>query len=128
MYNHESITKNDDDVLMNFKTEISNKMIPNMKYFVRLSSTSGKNVKSVRPFSNVNDIISHITSNKLFVEQEYKRDKDSYLVLVPWNDNIDDRYEYRIFVVDGKLTAASQQNCRELYNYTSDELEMIETC
>lgn len=123
MYNHETI---ESDILDEFKERLRDSMIGGRDYFVRLSSTSGKNIKSVRPFNNIDDIITHITSHKLFVEQEYKREKDSCLILIPWNDDIDDRFEFRIFVVDGKLTGASQQNVRKLYHYTSGELEMIE--
>lgn len=124
IYNHEMV---DNDILSIFKSDLLKKMIPNKKYFVRLSGTSGKNIKSVRPFTNINDIILHITSNKLFIVQEYMRCKDSCLILIPWNEDIQEKYEYRIFVVNGQLTGASQQHIRQLYNYTSDELEMIET-
>ena len=112
--------------LQEFKNVISDILKPNTEYFVRLSSTSGKNEKSVKPFTTTEDIISHIASVKLFVDQEYRRDKISSLIIMPWNDQIDDRYEFRIFVVDGILTAASQQNARELYNYSAEELESIE--
>lgn len=98
----------------------------NKEYFVRLSGTSGKNEKSVRPFSNVDDIISHISSVKLFVDQEYRREeKDTCLILIPWNTCIDARYEFRIFVVNGKLTGISQQYSDELYQYSGDELDSI---
>lgn len=80
MHNHEVI---ESDILDEFKEKLTNFMVAEQNYFVRLSSTSGKNIKSVRPFNNVNDIIFHITSHKLFVDQEYRRDKDSCLILVP---------------------------------------------
>lgn len=93
-------------------------------YFVRMSSTSGKNEKYVRPFNKATDIIHHITNVKLFMDQEFKRDKDSYLILIPWKE-IDIRYEFRLFVVNGKLTAVSQQSI-QLFQYSSEELKDIE--
>lgn len=45
---------------------------------------------------------------------------------MPWNEDIDDKYEFRIFVVNKKLTAVSQQNSRKLYHYTMEELDDIE--
>ena len=109
-----------------FKNEINKNMEIGKEYFVRLSSTSGKNVKQIDSFTNADDIISHLVSNKLFVTQEYCRDKDTYLILVPWNDIIDSRCEFRIFVVNNKLTAASPQKFWELHQYSSEELKSIE--
>lgn len=121
LYNHDTAN---DNIILDFKQKITNFLYN--QNFIRLSSTSGKNVKSVKPLTHVDEIIQHLTTNKLFVEQEYQRNKSSYLIIMPWNDAIDDRYEYRLFVVNGKLTGASQQNVRQLYNYTFDELDMIE--
>ena len=113
--------------LEQFRNDIVKYMKNDEQYFIRLSSTSGKNEKSVEPFSDPDEIINHIVSVKLFVDQEYKREnKESYLILMPWNENIDDRYEFRIFVVNNKLTAISQQNARKLYNYSCEELDIIE--
>jgi hypothetical protein len=111
--------------LENFKNDIEVKM-KHEQYFIRLSSTSGKNEKSVESFKSVDDIISHISSVKLFIDQEYIQKKESYLIMMPWNDYIDDRYEFRIFVVNYKLTAVSQQNFKKLYNYSCEELEIFE--
>lgn len=111
--------------LENFKNNIESNM-KHKKYFIRLSSTSGKNEKSVKPFKTPNDIISHISSVKLFIDQEYKREKESYLIMIPWNEHINDRYEFRIFVVNHQLTAVSQQNAKKLHNYSCEELEIFE--
>jgi hypothetical protein len=117
------------EILKSFEKEI-NKVLeanPNTEYFIRLSSTSGKNEKSVEPFSTSLDIISHISSVKLFVDQEFKRfEKDTYLIIMPWNNNIEPRSEFRIFVVNDKLTAVSQQNRHDLYQYSKKELKIIE--
>lgn len=96
------------------------------KYFVRLSSTSGKNERSIPHLTNAKDIIKHITGNSLFINQEYNRKKPSWLILIPWNDKIDPRFEFRIFVVNNRLVAASPQRWWELIQHTIEELELFE--
>jgi hypothetical protein len=97
------------------------------EYFVRLSGTSGKNEKPVRPFKTAADIIEHLTRVDLFRTREYEREKDTFVVLIPWNDAIDPRCEFRIFVVNNKLTAASPQRYWEHHQHSSEELEAFET-
>jgi len=96
------------------------------KYFVRLSSTSGKNERTVPPLGNAKDIVKHMIGNSLFNNQEYIRSKPSWLVLIPWNEKIDPRYEFRIFVVNNRLVAASPQKWWELIQHTGEELELFE--
>lgn len=96
------------------------------EFFVRLSGTSGKNEKAVRPFKNAEDIIKHLMSVELFRPREFDRDKDTFIILIPWNESIDPRCEFRIFVVNGKLTAASPQRYWELHQHSSEELEAFE--
>ena len=97
-----------------------------IEYFVRLSGTSGKNEKPVRPFKYTRDILQHLKSIELFRSREYKRDKETVLVLIPWNDNIDHRCEFRIFIVNKKITAASPQHFWELNQFSAEELESFE--
>jgi D123 len=67
-----------------------------------------------------------MTRNKLFLNQEYRSDKKNVaLVLMPWNHTLESKYEFRIFVVNGKLTAVSQQMWYKLYQYSQDELDLI---
>lgn len=94
--------------------------------FMRLSATSGKNEKAVRPFKSPDEIIKHLMSVEEYRAREYSREKETVLVLVPWNDIIDPRCEMRIFVVNEKLTAASPQRYWELHQHTSEELEAFE--
>lgn len=106
-----------DDSLIKIKAE---------KYFIRLSGTSGKNEVSVEPMYNSDEIINHLASVKQFMYREYsKLYKDTYLIIMPWNDKIDPRYEFRIFVVNGKLTGISQQFWDELFQYSEEELEIF---
>ncbi len=96
------------------------------EYFVRLSATSGKNEKPVRPFKCADDIIEHLMRVEQFRKREFDRNKDTFLVLIPWNDVIDPRCEFRIFVVDGKITAASPQRYWELHQHSGEELEAFQ--
>jgi hypothetical protein len=112
--------------LLALKEAIEREMEEDTEYFVRLSCTSGKNEKSVRPFRTADEIIAHLCAVRLFATREYSRDKDTFLVLVPWNDAIDERNEFRLFVVARRLTAASPQHCFAYHHYTSEELEAIQ--
>lgn len=46
--------------------------------------------------------------------------------MIPWNDKIDCRCEFRIFVVNKRITAASPQRFWDLHQYSSEELEAFE--
>ena len=134
---NKDIISNDKNLITNFLKTVYDTVNRNQKYFVRLSSTSGKNEKAVKPFifndeESLDDVLSnklikHLTNMNIFATREYKRDKDTFLILIPWNDYIDDRCEFRIFVVNNKLTAASPQKWWEVHNYSPKELKAIET-
>ena len=119
------------NMVTNFLKNVYDLVDQNQKYFVRLSSTSGKNEKAIKPFTfneqYPDELIKHLTSMNLFATREYKRDKDTFLICIPWNNSIDDRCEFRIFVVNNKLTAASPQKWWEVHNYSPKELKAIET-
>jgi hypothetical protein len=117
------------EILRSFEKDINEVLesSQNKEYFIRLSSTSGKNEKAVEPFSSSLDIISHISSVKLFVEREFKKvGKECYLIMMPWNNTLEQRYEFRIFVMNNKLTAVSQQYWQDLFQYSKKELKIIE--
>lgn len=115
------------DDLTDFKNEINKHIITGQPYFIRLSSTSGKNERSLTKLYDANQIIKHLTSNKLFVFQEYDRDKDTHLIIIPWNKNIKPKNEFRLFVVNNKLTGASIQRWYdERIQHTSEELEAFD--
>ena len=150
MYHNQPLNDSSDNLFLDkFKSDIDNIIKNNSGYFVRLSSTSGKNEKSLNPLFTVNDIIKRLTSIKLFVEKEYLRNKDTFLIIMPWNYKIDLRYEFRIFVieptnllsqifdppchklvasskVEGKISAACPQLWYECFQYSELELEIIE--
>ncbi len=108
---------------VSFENEISTLMQDGQPYFVRLSSTSGKNECPVRPYLCASDVVNFLTHCSIFVGREYKRAKPTYLILMPWNSHIDARNEFRLFIVDGRLTAASPQKWWEAHAYTMNELE-----
>lgn len=124
-----------DEELSDFETEIQHKFesdavldgIEHQSYFVRLSSTSGKNERSVPPLTCGKDVVRHLIGNRLFVDQEYNRlNKPSSLIMIPWNNKINPRFEFRIFVVNNRLVAASPQKWWELIQHTGEELELFE--
>lgn len=126
--NHTKVSE--DFELQEFKDQIS-KVISTYTggWFMRTSSTSGKNEDSLEPLYTANDVILRLTTIKLFVEKEYRRpEKDTYLILIPWNVDVelDPQYEFRIFVVNGKLTGACPQRWFDCYQYSEEELEKIE--
>lgn len=103
-------------------------IVPGQEYFMRLSGTSGKNEKAVTPMKTAEAIVDRLLHLDTFRSREYERvDKDTCLVLMPWNDKIDSRCEFRIFVVNNKLTAASPQRYWELHQFSYEELEAFET-
>lgn len=66
-------------------------------------------------------------SVKEFDLREFNQgDKDTYIILVPWNPKIDSRNKFRLFVVNRKLSCCSPQKWWECHNYTDDELMVIE--
>jgi len=106
-----------------FVTDIEKLIEEKTAYFVRLSSTSGKNYTPIRPYTAAKEIVSLLTTCKIYVDKEYSRPKPTHLILLPWNDGIDARNEFRIFVVNRRVTAASPQRWGEIHNYTQEELD-----
>jgi hypothetical protein len=96
-----------------------------LSVFARLSGTSGKNEVALEPLDSAEKVLSFMTENRLFLNQEYTADKESYLILMPWNFSMDERYEFRIFVKDGRLTGISQQKWFQLYQYSDEELSQL---
>ena len=96
------------------------------KHFVRFTSTSGKNEKMLTSLSNRDEIIRFITTNQLFLHREMEREKDTYLIIMPWNPDIEDKFEFRLFVRNNKITGLSQQFYFKNFNYSYEELDFIE--
>lgn len=113
--------------LSEIKSQLEEVLDGKQQYFVRTSSTSGKNEKYVEPFNDPNRVLTHLLSVKEFALREFGRpEKDTFIIFVPWNLDIDSRTEFRLFVVNRKLTCASPQKWWECHNYTEEELNIIE--
>jgi hypothetical protein len=131
-----SLSKNDlDDLSYVFKNEIisvieyfrKNGII---KFFVKLSGTSGKNDHDLIPLFDIFDIIKFIS--QVSFKKEYKKMRDKFydtnlcLIIMPWNDMFDNkRYEFRAFMYNNKITCISQQVWYDIMNYSEEELKIF---
>lgn len=114
------------DLLKTLLNELKEIMIPGQEYFMKLSGTSGKNEKSLSPLTSPHDVVKRMLTVKQFYTQEYSSSKDTFIVLVPWNDNINCRNEFRLFIVDKRIVAASPQKWWEDHHYSYQEIRNIE--
>ena len=94
--------------------------------FVRLSGTSGKNEKKLKPLKSPDDVLHFLTSNKLFLQREYNMEKRTDVIVMPWNNNITTRSEFRIFRYRGSVTCVSQQHWATLFQYTTEEVKIMQ--
>jgi len=90
--------------------------------FVRMSHKSTKDgFDKLRPLYTVEDILDALTSSvkllKTFV------DHNQCLFVMPWT-NIDPSREYRVFIIDNRVAAVSQQHCYTSFSY-SDRVEIV---
>jgi hypothetical protein len=116
----------DHPLILELRDNIKRNMDPEKEYFIRLSSTSGKNDIPTQPMNDPDEIVRHLWTNNIFIGREYIRDKPTYLIMIPWNHKIDKKFEFRIFVVNGKLTGACQQWWSTLFHYTIQERDTIQ--
>lgn len=100
------------------------------RFFVKLSGTSGKSQKELRPLFDEIDIIKFIT-HSVFL-QEYNKaknkifTKDLYLVILPWNDMFEDKkYEFRCFMFNKKIKCVSSQLWYDNPMYNEKDMEII---
>jgi hypothetical protein len=114
------------DHILHLQTMIQDQIDIGQKYFMRLSTTSGKNAREIVPIESVNEIMDNLIKNEIFVKREYLRDKDTYLILIPWNNKIQKQNEFRFFVKNGKITGITQQWWNILFNYTQNDLDIFE--
>ena len=111
------------------KDYISSKIGNDKLWFVKTGCTSGKNESPLQPLKNADEIVSRLMEVKEFQHRDFLiQGKDTYIIIRPWNDKINARNEFRLFVVNRKITAASPQKWAQCHNYTEDELDIIENC
>lgn len=95
--------------------------------FVRTGATSGKNTVPIKPCTSGEEVVAHLMCNPEIEMREWCRvDKATFIVLVPWNNAIDSRNEFRLFVANNRVVALSPQRYWECHDYTSDELDAVE--
>ena len=113
---------------------IDNKLDQTIKdrngYFGRLSSNSAKNEFKLEPLHSGLQVLDYITKCAKFIRQEYSsqtrmKNKQTFLVLIPWNSKIQSNNEFRIFVRNGKLTGIAQQKWYKKLDFTPKQLEII---
>lgn len=77
--------------------------------FSKTLDKSAKNDIDLKPLRTPLEILQQLASSRDILLRLEKSSGDTHLVLLPWNDQISKRNEYRIFVCDGKVVAVSQQ-------------------
>ena len=126
MLDNENNTKDSDNELqiLNYPHDLN--------IFVKLFSSSAKNEKKLVPFHTVNEIIDFITGRVQFYQQDfcdYKKYSPVFdfplgVVLLPWNEKIDTRSEFRVFVRNLNVVAISQQAWYSIFYYSDDEIQI----
>ncbi len=116
-----------DEDMSSLRDDIANAVDGSKEYFVRLSAGSAKHDVHPRPLDSPNDIVDLLTKSERFWREEYTKDKQSFLVLVPWNDQLTSKFEFRVFVHNRRVTGVSQQHCTRCFCYTGKELDTIES-
>lgn len=100
---------------------------PNETYFVKTGCTSGKNKVPIYPCRGAKEITNRLLENpELHMREWSNLQKESLVFLLPWNDKINARNEFRAFVAHGRITCLSPQRYWECHNYTVEELQAVE--
>lgn len=76
--------------------------------FVRLSTSSGKNDRPVRPVSSVSELLNYICESPR-LQADLAENKTCALVTMPWLE-IHPKTEFRVFVYKKRVTCVSQQH------------------
>lgn len=93
-----------DDLIMQYPE------IEKQDYFIRTDRTSLKNgIHGIGPYTNLKDIIVSMTTTRFGHHAFNKTDNEINLYLLPFQ-KIDIDKEFRVFVVDNKISCISQQN------------------
>lgn len=89
--------------------------------------TSGKNSVPVKPCRTAKEVVAHLAENPDIGMRDWARtDKDTYICFQEWNDAIDTRNEFRLFVFGDRIVALSPQRYWACHDYTQEELEAVE--
>lgn len=85
--------------------------------FVKLSQTSGKNDRKLEPISSFEQLLEFLTNSvtmlkiyEKFLETFSKNQSfDIFLIVRPWDNDIDENNEFRVFYHKNQIVAISQQ-------------------
>jgi hypothetical protein len=112
--------------LREFSDCITRRISPSKQYMLRLSSTSAKHDFDIHPVKGASEIIDQLTKSKRFLVREFSdHTKETFVVCVEWNPKITRRSEFRLFMFNRKIVAASQQYWYQNHSYTDDELNLV---
>jgi hypothetical protein len=94
--------------------------------FVKLSQKSPKKgFVKIRPCFTFRDVMDLITSSKELIKYLNIGTESNYLILCPYI-KLDRKDEYRVFVINNKIKAISQQQCYTRYGYR-DIIDQMKT-
>jgi hypothetical protein len=104
--------------------EVTSKIqIPYVKCFARMERCSLKDgCLGAGPFFSSKDIVSGLCTSFRCYKQMLKNREKEKLFILPWNDMIQERDEFRVFVCDKRITAISQYNIHEDYGLKHTDL------
>lgn len=90
--------------------------------FIRTSTGSMKDLSSKIPvYNNSVQVLNDLTqSERLYIHEFCERDKRSFIIMTDYK-KLDPKYEFRLFVHQGKIVACSQQHCYTVYQYNDVE-------
>eukprot|EP01084_Bolivina_argentea_P259923 438787_1 len=112
--------------LIKLKNILSTYFDGNSEYFIRYGSSSAKHDFKLYPITNEDSAMDYLTKSLKFYQFEYlKKNKQTKLILIPWNHNICGRNEFRMFIYRNTVTGISQQNWYNVYNYNDNELNIV---
>lgn len=107
--------------------EVTSKIhLPYVKCFARMERCSLKDgCLGAGPFFNSKDIVSGLCTSFRCYKQFLKNREKEKIFILPWNDLIRERDEFRVFVCDKRITAISQYNIYEDYGLKHKHLSKL---
>lgn len=87
--------------------------------FMKMSDTSGKHQSIITPKYSFEEIITEIVHNKNMIQSIIRYGTKSVMFLTPWNYEINDKNEFRVFINNRFITSISQQKCYKYVGLTN---------
>jgi hypothetical protein len=118
-----TLKADDKEDLEGLISSIDTKLDPKTQKFMKLTGTSPKHDRSVVGYSRAVDFINDVTNDERCASHLDAEDA-GFIIVKPWI-TINPKFEFRAFVNDGKVTAASQQFVYQFFEYSEEELFKI---